>query len=77
MDQLARTNALPASAVGDLNSALDRSESQLADGNKDRDLARRLESLAKDVGKDAGDATTTKQRAGLAETLTGIAERLR
>jgi hypothetical protein len=77
MDQLARTNALPASAVGDLNSALDRSESQLADGNKDRDLARRLESLAKDVGKDAGDATTTKQRAGLAETLTGIAARLR
>jgi len=77
IDQLVRTDSLTASAVADLGAALDRSETQLGDGKKDRDLARRLESLAKDVGKGEGNAITAKRRAGLAETLDGIAARLR
>jgi len=77
VDQLVRTNTLAASTAGDLNAALDSSEAQLAGGKKDRDLARRLESLAKDVGKGGGDAIAAKRRSGLAGSLNGIAARLR
>jgi len=77
VDQLARANALSAATVSDLSAALDRSAARFADGKRDRELARQLEALAKNVGKGEGDAVTTRQRSGLAATLDGIAARLR
>jgi len=77
IDQLVRDEVLSASVVDDLNTALDRSASQLEASKRDRTLAATLESLAETVGEDGGDANTMKRRAGLAETLGGIAARLR
>jgi hypothetical protein len=77
IDQLVRTKALSESSVGDLDTALNLADTQLKDGKRDRELAARLESLAKAVGTGDGDAITTKRRASLAGTLNGIAGRLR
>ncbi len=77
IDQLVRAKALSESAVGDLDAALNLADTQLKDGKRDRELAARLESLAKDVGQGEGDAITAKRRASLAGTLNGIAARLR
>ena len=77
IDQLERSEALSTSLSADLSAALDRSASQLQDGARDADLAASLESLAASVQEESGDAITQKRRAGLAETLGGIATRLR
>ena len=77
IDQLNRADALSASMNDDLGSLLARAESQLADGGRDRRLARELETLAEAIGDGDGNVVTRKQRAGLAETLGGIAARLR
>ena len=77
VDQLERGEALSESQVNDLNSALERSASQLEDGARDQDLAARLDSLAAALDQDAGDDITRKRRAALGETLNGIAARLR
>jgi hypothetical protein len=45
--------------------------------SRDRKLAKELKSLAADLEDDTGDAMTKKRRAALAETLNGIAARLR
>jgi uncharacterized protein (DUF305 family) len=76
IDQLVRRDALPDSLVADLGAALDSAAAQLDEGQPDRKLAGKLKSLAKKVGKD-GDAITIRQRAGLANTLNGIATALR
>ena len=77
VDQLERGNWLSASLAADLDAALDRSASALADGTRDEKLARRLESLAAAVEGGGGKGITTTRRAELAETLGGIAGRLR
>jgi uncharacterized protein (DUF305 family) len=77
LDQLQRSNALSESFVKDLTEALARTESQLQDGAPDKELAARLESLAADLGEDGEDAITKRRQAGLADTLGGIATRLR
>lgn len=77
IDQLQRGNALPESFVTELTALLDRSVSQLQAGARDGILAASLESLAAAMGNNAGDAVTAKRRASLAETLKGIAARLR
>ena len=77
IDQLERSEALSKSFAADLNQALDGSASQLADGGRHEDLAARLNSLATDLEQDSGDLVTKKRRAALAETLNGIAARLR
>ncbi|MBT8090763.1 MAG: DUF305 domain-containing protein [Gammaproteobacteria bacterium] len=77
LDQLERDKALSASFVAELNTVLNRATLQLKDGARDESLAARLKSLAKDAQKGSGDATTTKRRAALAATLSGIAARLR
>ena len=77
IDQLERSEALSKSFAADLNQALDGSASQLADGGRHEDLAARLNSLATDLKQDSGDLVTKKRRAALAETLNGIAARLR
>ena len=77
IDQLERSDSLSASTVADLNAALDRSALQLQDGARDDELAASLESLAADLEEDGSDAITKNRRAALAETLGGIATRLR
>ena len=77
VDQLERGKVLSATLVADVRMALDRADTQLQEGVRDKPLATRLKSLAKDVSKGGGDATTMKRRAALAETLNGIAVRLR
>ena len=76
MDQLERSQPLQDSLMADLSAALDRSESQLRSGGRDAGLAASLESLAEAVGEGGGDSITAKRRNALADTLTGIAERL-
>jgi hypothetical protein len=75
--QLQRGNTLSESLVADLNDALDHSASLLQNGGSDRKLAGQLKSLADAVAERDGDAITTRQRAGLVETLSGIADGLR
>jgi hypothetical protein len=78
LDQLARDNALDDATRVDVSQALDRAGERLGSGTRDRGLAKDLERFAKRLGKNAGDTTTTARRyAGLAETLEGIAARLR
>jgi len=77
IDQLERSDALSDSTMVDLAAALERSETQIENGTRDAELAAKLESLAAALGDDSGDAITTKRRAGLAETLSGIAAALR
>jgi uncharacterized protein (DUF305 family) len=77
IDQLLRGKALSESTAGDLSTALARADAQLRDGNPDPDLATRLESLAKALGQGEGDALSAGRRASLAETLSGMATRLR
>ena len=73
LDQLERDKALPDSLVANVRAALAGADRQ----SRDRKLAKELKSLAADVDGDTGDAVTKKRRAALAETLNGIAARLR
>ena len=77
VDQLVRSHGLGEAYRADLDAALDLAAAALQDGVNDLALANRLDSLAASVeaGDDAGIATNG--RTGLAETLGGIAARLR
>ncbi len=78
LDQLQRDGGLSESLHTQVAESLDESATALADGGRDRSLARQLASLAKAAEKEqGGDATASKRRADLAQTLNGIAERLR
>ena len=68
-----RSASLPA----DVNAALDNWINQIETDGNDKKVAAQLKSLARSVESGAGDAIATKQRAGLAETLTGLAAQLR
>ena len=63
--------------VVDLDAALDSAAKRLRKGKRDEDLAANLEALASPLAVGGGDAVTTTRRTGLAETLNGIAARLR
>lgn len=77
LDQLARSDALSGPQAADLDAALTRAETRLTDGGKDSGLADRLESLAAGA-ETAGDAPLAAARAAaFADTLNGIATRLR
>jgi hypothetical protein len=84
LDQLERSEELSESLVVDLAAALDeaaegdRTAAELQGEVHDRILADRLMQLATALeGEDQGDATAQMRRAALAETLSGIAARLR
>jgi uncharacterized protein (DUF305 family) len=77
VDQLRRSAGSSASAVDDIEQALDLAASKLEDGASDRRLAATLESLAQALSAAGGAAATAKQTAGLAQTLRGLAARLR
>ena len=67
VDQLERAKALSESFVNDVVTVLDRAASLLQNGERDEDLAASLESLS----------AALDESGGLAETLNGIADRLR
>jgi hypothetical protein len=77
LDQLARDNALDGETMTAVSQSLDRAEERLGSGTRDRKLAKELEDSAKRLERDARDTTTATRYAGLAETLAGIALRLR
>ncbi len=77
VDQLERSNAISAEVAADLNTVLDASAAGLAGEKRDKKLADRLKSLAATVKKGGGDTINRKRSAALAETLAGLAARLR
>jgi uncharacterized protein (DUF305 family) len=77
IDQLQRGDGLSQMMLADLNKALERSAEQLESGTSDEGLAKNLEMLSMALNDTGGDAITNKRRAGLSETLNGIAARLR
>ena len=78
MDQLAREEALEAEVAAKLTSALNASEAALAEGRRDRRLARSMRRLASDLDAASGLSGQSAARvASLSETLEGIAARLR
>jgi len=77
IDQLERGKVLSATFLADVRMALDLADSQLQKGARDKSLAAKLKSLAKDAKKGSGDAMTMNRRSALAQTLNGIASRLR
>ena len=77
VDQLRRGNAVDAAMVDDLGAALEQAKVRLGSGAKDAALAARLETMAKSLAGQSGDALAQKRMAALGQSLTGIAERLR
>jgi uncharacterized protein (DUF305 family) len=77
LDQLERSKSVSDTLLADLVTALDDSAAKLQDGATDKKLSKKLKSLAASVKKGGGDAVTEKRRAALADTLGGIAARLR
>ena len=77
VDQLRRGDGVRQSVLVDVEDALDLAAPRLASGSADADLAARLQELARRLAQDDGDALTRKRKAGLAETLNALAQRLR
>ena len=77
VDQLERSNSLSSSIIAGLTTALDSSASKLEDGARDKGLANELDSFAADLNVDSDGSMTGKRQVALAETLSGIAARLR
>jgi len=78
VDQLSRGPAtVPALTLAEIDAALDRAATRLEAGSSDRRLAAQLQSLANGLASPgAGNAAVQKRKAGLAQTLSGIAARL-
>ena len=77
IDQLDRTGSLSESTVAKLGQTLDQATASLGQGQSDETLAAGLESIAAEVTGGEGNATAMKRRKALAQTLNGIAARLR
>ncbi len=76
LDQLTRDSVLDNAIVVELSQALDRAEERLGSGARDRALARDLARLADGLGGEGGSEIVAVRRAGLAQTLDGIADQL-
>ena len=78
-DQLSRTDSLSPERNDELSTALERVESVLSEGAQDLALARELETLAATLSAESSEASGRSQARlrALAETLVGLAERLR
>ncbi len=77
LDQLERTDSLSASMRAALDEALDAAALRLGAGNTDSGLSDRLAALAGQLPPADGGDAVARRLAGLAETLNGIAARLR
>jgi len=80
LDQLRRSEALPAKAINDIATALDKAEG-IKINSRNRRLANRLKQMADSLQKGDGasdsDAITRSRKSDLANTLDGIAARVR
>ena len=77
IDQLERTSAMSASRRDELVSTLELAQQQLDSATKDRKLAKRLDALARVIADGQDDPVTLRRVTALAETVEGIAARLR
>ena len=77
LDQLQGADALPASLAADIDGALERTADRLGADERDQRLAGTLDSLAAALKWEEGETVTQRRKAGLAETLVGLAARLR
>ena len=77
LDQLRRAEQVNAPLADELEVALNNSSAALGEGERSRRLARQLRSLAAEVLNGAEGDLTTRSQKGLAETVDGIAARLR
>jgi hypothetical protein len=78
VDQLRRgSSGVSAATLDELSAALDVAALRLGADADDRALAEQLEAFARNLDTSRGDALTQKRKAGLTETLTGLAARLR
>ena len=77
VDQLAHDDGFDEASLADLDAALDLAAAALGEEGSDPELADRFDALAASVGTGAGGDIAAKRRSGLAETLRGIAVRLR
>ena len=78
IDQFQRDGELATSFIDDLNMAMEDALIELQDGGPDEELAIRIESLAAGLKTENLAASVVRTRMGaLAETLSGIAARLR
>lgn len=77
LDGFARDGSLRDETVESIGSVIDRAETVLSDDERDRRLSRDLRALAKELSAMQGNRPLQRRRAGLAETLEGLAERVR
>jgi len=78
IDQLKRSGDLPSDEQQALAEALDRAAALWSDGSRDASLAGELEAIAgRLLERDTADAIVARRLNGLADTLTGMAARLR
>ena len=79
MDQLQRSEALTPATVTNLTEILNSASTKLENGQSDRGLEKQFKSAAKELNRNitSKDEATNKQIGGLANTLKGIAKRLR
>ena len=71
LDQMKRSGDMSEAAIGDVSSSLDKAQSLLDAGQTDKAFSKSLTTLAKGLKAGGG------RQAALAQTLTGIASRLR
>ena len=79
LDQLGRSDAVETARAEELTAALDRAEEMLSDGEREPDTADTLETLAENMARDGAERSgvTRSRFLALAETLEGVADRLR
>jgi hypothetical protein len=77
VDQLARSQAVPAATLAELRATLGQARTRVDAKKRDGALAARVEALAAGLQASGGDATTQRRVAALRETLGGVAAKLR
>ena len=79
LDQLGRSDAVETASAEELTAALDRAEDALSGGEREPGTAEMLESLAETMARDGAERSgaTQVRFLALAETLEGLADRLR
>jgi hypothetical protein len=77
VDQLARTQALPAATLADLRATLGQARARVDARKRDGALAARVTGLAANLQASGSNPATQRRAAALRETLSGVAAKLR
>jgi len=78
VDQLRRGDGgVPAATLDEISGALDLVTARLESSARDAALAERVDSLSRSLAANGGDGTARRRTSGLADTLRGLAARLR